>query len=327
MRSCWIKTEGGKATLEYREVSEPQPKAGEIIVRVRAAGLNRGELIVGGVMHGGAQKIGGTEAAGVVHALGPGVTNVKPGDRVMGRTRGGFAEVAVMDAYEAMPVPPRLNWEQAAAIPASSLAAYDALHLYGPLRHAEWLLVTGASSAVGVACIQIGRLIGARIIGTSGSAEKIEKLKGIGLEYGIRTRTPDFGQQVREITGGQGVKLAVNCVGGSYFPECMRSLAILGRLATVGYTDGVYKNEIDLRELHGNRYAVFGVSNVRLSAERRAETVQAFMRDVVPALANGSTTPLIDRVFDFEQLPAAKAYLESNAQVGKIVARAPQRSR
>lgn len=180
---------------------------------------------------------------------------------------------------------------------------------------------------MGVACIQIGRLIGARIIGTSGSAEKIEKLKGLGLEYGIRTRTPDFSQQAKEITGGQGVKLTVNCVGGSYFPECMRSLAILGRLATVGYTDGVYKNEIDLRELHASRHAVFGVSNARLSAERRAETVQAFIRDVVPALANGSMKPLIDRVFDFEQLPAAKAYLESNAQVGKIVARAPQRSR
>ncbi len=324
MKSCWIKTENGKATLEFRDVPEPEPKPGEIIVKVHAAGLNRGELIVGGVMHGGAQKIGGTEAAGLVRAVGAGVTALRAGDRVMGRARGGFAEFAVMDAYEAIPVPPRLTWEQAAAIPASSLAAYDALHLYGPLRRNEWLLVTGASSAVGVASIQIGKLIGARIIGTSGSAEKIGKLKALGLEYGIETRAPNFAGEVREITGGEGVQLAVNCVGGSYFPECMRSLAILGRLATVGYTDGVFKNEIDLRELHGSRYAVFGVSNARLSAERRAETVQGFIRDVVPALADGSTEPTIDRVFDFEQLPAAKAYLESNAQIGKIVARAPK---
>lgn len=323
MKSCWIKTDSGKSTLEFRDVPAPEPKPGEIIVRVHAAGLNRGELIVGGVMHGGAQKIGGTEAAGVVHALGEGVNNVKPGDRVMGRARGGFAEYAVMDAYEAMPVPDSLNWEQAAAIPASALAAYDALHLYGPLKQGEWLLVTAASSAVGVASVQISKLIGARIIGTSGSAEKIEKLKAIGMEFGIKTRSPDFAQQVRELTGGHGAKLVVNCVGGSYFPECMRSLAILGRLATVGYTDGVYKNEIDLRELHGSRYAVFGVSNARLSPERRAETVRGFMRDVLPALADGRTAPIIDRVFDFDQIPAAKAYLESNAQVGKIVARAP----
>jgi NADPH:quinone reductase-like Zn-dependent oxidoreductase len=323
MKSCWIRTVSGKATLEYRDIPTPEPKPGELIVEVYAAGLNRGELIVGGVMHGGPEKIGGTEAAGVVHALGAGVTGFKRGDRVMGRARGGFAQYATMGTHEAMPVPGALTWEQAAAIPASGLAAYDALHLYGPLKPREWILVTAASSAVGAACIQLAKLIGARIIGTSGSAEKLQKLKSFGLEFGIETRAPDFSQQVRALTGGEGVKLAVNCVGGSYFPECMRSLAILGRLATVGYSDGVYRNEIDLRELHGSRHAVFGVSNARLTAEQRAETVKGFMRDVWPALANGDTAPVVDRVFDFDQIPAAKAYLESNGQVGKIVARGP----
>lgn len=324
MKSCWIITEGGKATLEYRDVPDPEPRTGEVIVKVGAAGMNRGELIVGGVMHGGPQKIGGTEAAGTVHRLGAGVASLKVGDRVMGRARGGFAEYAVMDAHEAMPVPAKLDCEQAAAIPASWLAAYDALHLYGPLKRDEWLLVAGASSAVGVACIDIGRIVGARIIGTSGSSEKIEKLERIGLHHGIKTRSPDFSAQVMELTGGQGVKLAVNCVGGTYFRECMRSLQILGRLAVVGYTDGVFASEIDLRELHGSRHAVFGVSNARLNAERRAETVRGFTRDVIPALASGMSAPHIDRVFDFEALPAAKAYLESNVQVGKIVARAPK---
>ena len=324
MRSCWIKTENGVATLEFRDVAEPRPKAGEVIVRVQAAGMNRGELIVGGVMHGGPQKIGGTEAAGIVHALGDGVTTVKRGDRVMGRARGGFAEFAVMDAHEAMQVPSSLSWEQAAAIPASSLAAYDALHLYGPLKRDEWVVVAGASSAVGVACVLIAKFIGARIIGTSGSAEKIEKLRKIGMEFGIRTRKPDFAARVHELTGGEGAKLVVNCVGGSYFPECMRSLGILGRLATVGYTDGVFTNEIDLRELHGSRYAVFGVSNARLSPALRAATVQNFVRDVLPAIADGRLVPLIDRVFDFDQIPAGKAYLESNAHVGKIVALGPR---
>lgn len=105
------------------------------------------------------------------------------------------------------------------------------------------------------------------------------------------------------------------------FAECMRSLAFGGRLATVGYVDGVYKTELDLQELHANRHVVFGISNSRLSEEGRAATVRGFVRDVLPAIADGRLTPVIDRVFPFDELPAAKDYMESNAQVGKIVVR------
>ncbi len=323
MKSCWIKTENEKTILEFRETPAPQPKPGELVLRVHATSLNRGELIAGSVMHGGPLKLGGTEAAGVVHAVGEGVATVKPGDRIMGRARGGFAEYALMDEYEAMPVPARLTWEQAGAISATFLAAYDALFPYGQLQRGEWLLVTGASSGAGVASIQIGKVVGARIIGTSGSSEKIEKLKAIGLDVGIRTRGADFAQRVREATGGGGANLVVNCVGGSQFPECMRALAYQGRLATVGYVDGVFKSEIDLGALHANRHVVFGVSNSRLGAAGRAATVRGFVRDVLPALVDGRVVPVIDKVFSFDELPAAKDHMESNVQVGKIVVRAP----
>lgn len=321
MKSYWIKTEHGKAVLEFRDVPAPQPKPGEIVIRVHATAMNRGELIVGGVMHGGPEKLGGTEAAGVVHVVGAGVTTVKPGERVMGRARGGFAEYALMDAHQAMPAPERLTWEQAAAVPVSFLTAYEMLFPYGKLQRGEWLLVTGASSGAGVASIQTARMLGARTIGTSGSAEKLERLKEAGLEVGIRTRSADFADRVKEATGGRGADLVVNCVGGSVFPECMRALAYKGRLATVGYVDGVLKSEIDLGALHANRYVVFGVSNTRLGPEGRAEAVRGFARDVLPALADGRITPVIDRVFSFDELPAAKARMESNAQIGKIVVR------
>lgn len=326
MKSCWIRTANEKTTLEFRDVPAPQPRPGEIVLRVRAAGLNRGQLIVGSVMHGGALKLGGTEAAGEVCALGEGVTGVKVGDRVMGRAlgrgRGTFAEYAALDARQAMPVPPRLTWEEAAAIPVSFLVTYDALFPYGQLKRGEWLLVTGASSGAGVASIQTGKLLGARVIGTSGSAEKLRKLKAIGLDVGIQTRAPDFAARVREATG-KGADLAVNCIGGSVFSECMRSLAHGGRLATVGYVDGVYQAGIDLQELHASRHVVFGVSNTRLSDEQQAETARGFVRNVLPAFADGRITPVIDRVFSFDELPAAKDYMESNAQVGKIVVRIP----
>ncbi len=321
MKSCWIKTEDGKAVLEFRDVPLPQPKAGEIVVQVHATSMNRGELIVGGVVHGGAEKIGGTEAAGIVHAIGESVTSFKTGERVMGRARGGFAEYTVMDARQAMPVPPCLNWEQAAAIPVAFLTAYEMLFQCGRLRQGEWLLITGVSSGVGVASIQTAKVIGASVIGTSGSAQKLEKLKAAGLDLGIQTRAPDFAGKVKAATGGRGADLIVNCVGGSVFQECVRALAYEGRLATVGYVDGVLKSEIDLGALHANRYVLFGVSNAKLSPAQRAETVRGFMRDVFPAVADGRIKPLIHKIFSFDDLPAAKDCIESNTQIGKIAVR------
>ena len=325
MKSWWIKTEGNDTMVELRDIPVPEPGEGEIVVCVHTASLNRGQFIVAGTFfHGASSKPGGTDAAGTVHAVGRGVTSIKPGDRVMGRTKGrggGQAEYALMEVHQAIPVPECLSWDQAGAIPAVFLVAYDMLYPYGKLKPGEWLLVTAASSGVGVASIQAGKVIGANVIGTSGSTQKLEKLKSIGLDVGIETRQGDFAEKVMEVTGGRGADLAVNCVGGSVFSECMRALAHKGRLATVGYVDGVMKSEIDLEALHANRFELFGVSNSRLSPEDRAATVRGFNRDLLPAFADGRITPVIDKVFSFHELPAAKDYMESNAQVGKIVIR------
>ena len=322
MKSCWIVTKNHKAVLEWRDVPVPQPKADDIVIRVRATAMNRGELVVGGAVHGGPEKIGGTEAAGEVHAVGEGVTAFRPGDRVFGRVRGGFAEYAAMFAHQAMPMPQQLTWEQAAAIPISFLTAYEMLYPpYGKLKAGEWLLVTGASAGAGVASIQLAKLIGAQTIGTSGSAEKLAKLKAIGLDVPIATRSADFAAKVMAATDGKGADLIVNLVGGSVFAECVRCLTRRGRLAVVGYVDGVLKAEIDLAAVHANRHEIFGISNAKLNAEEREQAVRGFARDVLPAIADGRITPLIDRVFAFDELPAAKACMESSAMVGKIVVR------
>ena len=321
MKSYWIVTKDNKATLERREVPEPKPKAGEVLVKVHASALNRGELIVGGVVHGGPEKIGGNEASGVIHALGEGVTGLKTGDRVMGRARGAFADYALMDAHQVMPAPQRLTWEEAAATPLSFITAYEAVVMYGKLQRGEWLLVLGASSGAGVCCIQIAQVLGARTIGTSGSAEKLKKLNAVGLDVGLTTRSPDFSEKVREATAGAGANLAVNLVGGSVFAECLRSLARKGRVAIVGYVDGQHHADIDLSAVHANRFEIFGISNAKLKPEERAEAAQGFRRDILPAIERGRISPMVDRVFGFEDLPAAKAHMESNAMVGKIVVR------
>ncbi len=322
MKTCWIVTQDHKAVFEWREMQVPQPKAGEIVIRVRATALNYGELVVGGAVHGGPEKLGGNEAAGEVHAVGAGVTAFRPGDRVFGRVRGGFAEYAAAFVHQIMPMPPRLTWEQAAAIPVSFLTAYEMLYPpYGKLRAGEWLLVTGASSGAGVASIQIAKMLGAHTIGTSGSADKLATLKTIGLEVPIATRIADFAAQVKTATGGKGADLVVNLVGGSVFAECVNSLARHGRLAVVGYLDGVLEAKIDLAAVHVNRLEIFGVSNAKLSAEERAQAVSGFARDVLPAIVDGRITPLVGQVFAFDDLPAAKACMESSATVGKIVVR------
>lgn len=322
MKSFWIKSERGKTALELRDVEVPQPKAGEIVVRMRAASLNRGELLASIGMHSAdVPRPAGGDGAGEVQAVGEGVTGFKPGDRVMGRARGAFAEYVAMPVHQAMPVPERLTWEQAGAVPTAFITAYEALRAYGRLKAGEWLLVAGASSGVGVACVQIGKVIGAKLIGTSGSAHKLAKLKSIGLDLGIRARGGDFADRVLEATGGEGVDVAVNLVGGTAFPGCLRSLANKGRLAIVGYVDGVMKCEIDLEPVHGKRLEIYGVSNTHLTAAERAEAARGFARELLPALADGRITPLIDRVFSFGELPGAKAYVESNAQLGKVVVR------
>lgn len=319
MKSYWIVTKDNVATLERREVPVPQAGAGEVLVRVHASALNRGELTVGGVMHGGPEKLGGNEFAGVVHAVGQGVAGIKEGDRIMGRGRGGWAEFGIMDAEQVLPVPSHMTFEQAAGAVLCLITAYEGLVGYGKLKKGEWALILGASSGAGVAALQIAQVIGAKTIGTSGSAEKLAKLKAAGLDVGIQTRKPDFAAKVREATGGAGADVALNLVGGTYFPEILRALARKGRVAICGYVDGSHHAEIDLSAVHANRFQVFGISNSKATAAERAEAKRSFERDIMPAYIERRMTPLVDRVFAFDELPAAKAHMESNAMTGKIV--------
>lgn len=315
MRAYFIESGNDGTRLELREVPQPQASDGKLLVRVRAAGLNRGEFIAGhGLVKPGAPKPAGGEAAGEV---------VGSNARVMGRAAGAFAEYALMDAREAIPIPAGLSFEQAAAIPLTFMVVHDMLLEQGNLKAGEWLLVTGISSGVGVAALQAAKALGAKVIGTSGSAKKLELLGRHGLDVALETRRPDFAKKVLEATGGKGANLAINTVGGSVFAECIRALAYEGRLAIVGYVDGKLTSEVDLDAVHAKRLRIFGVSNKLRTAEQRAGTVRGFVADFLPLFAGGKIKPLIDRTFAFGDLAKAKAYMESDAHVGKIVLTGP----
>lgn len=313
MKAYVLKSGPNGTSLELREKPTPQPSPTQLLVKIHAASMNRGELIRGqGLVKPGTEKPAGMDCAGEV---------VGTGEKVMGRLPGAFAEYGVMDRQDAIPVPPNLSWEEAAAIPITFNVVYDMLVQQGHLKSGEWLLVTGVTAGVGVAALQAGKALGAKVIGTSGSAAKLRTLEAAGLDVALETRKPDFADAVMKATDGNGVNLVVNNVGGTVFAECIKCMAYEGRLATVGYLDHTMKAQIDLAALHEKRLKLYGVSNKLRTAEQRKATVDGMKRDFMPFFASGTLKPLIHKVYAFDDLPKAKDYMESNAAVGKIVIR------
>ena len=322
MRSYWINAKGGRTELEAREVPTPSPGPGTILLRMRAAGLNRGELMAGiGLTAVGAAKPLGIEGAGEVMESGPGVTGFNVGDRLMGRVIGAFSEFALIEACDAIPVPQNLSWEEAAATPIAFMVVHDMLVGQGNLKAGETLLVLGVSSGVGVAALQAGKVLGAKVVGTSGSPQKLEKLKSLGLDVPIVTRRGDFRDAVMKATGNKGADLCVNTVGGTVFAEGIRALAFQGRMAIVGYVDGSLKADIDLDAVHAKRLKIYGVSNKMRNAAQRSESVRGLVEAFLPAIADGRIRPLIDKVFGFAGMASAKEHMESDAHAGKVVVR------
>ncbi len=322
MKSYWINKTATGTELELRELPIPTPGPEQVLVRVRATSINRGDIMGAIKLHsakGG--RPAGVDGAGEIEAIGANVRGVAVGDRVMFRAKGCFSEYVVVEETLLTPVPACLNWEQAAVIPIAYITAYEAILQFGRVQAGEWVVIAGASSGVGVAALQIAKICGAKVIGTSGSAEKLARLKELGLDAGILTRGENFAEQARQITGGAGVGLAVNLVGGSAFAGCLEALTDFGRLAVVGYVDGQMLTGLDIEPVHGKRLQIFGLSNAPLSTAMRAVAQRGFEREVMPAIADGRIVPVIDCTFSFDELPAAKQYVEQNTLLGKVAIR------
>ncbi len=320
MKSYWMQSDGVNADISLREIERPVPGSDQLLIRVKAAGLNRGEFILSHGLHKvGAAKQIGMEAAGEVVSCGHSVTGFKPGDRVMGRCPGAFAEYALMSEPETMMMPSSLDWNQAAGVPLTSLVVFDMLVVQGQLKPGEWVFITGVTSGVGVSALSMAKALGAKVIGTSGSQEKLDQLNALGLDLGICTRAPNFYDAVMKATDGRGVDLVINTVGGSVFAECIRAMAFEGRLATVGYVDGVLKAEMDIEALHAKRLKLFGVSNKLRTAEQRSAAMPDFKKQILPLIESGKIVPMIYRTLSFDKLVEAKSMMDANQHLGKII--------
>jgi NADPH:quinone reductase len=315
--------EGGR--WEIRETQRPTVPPGQVLVRVRASSINRAEFrrlhglrLVPGQPALEA-RVGGGDAAGEVVELGEGVSGFAPGQRVMGRCAGGFAEYALIDAREAMPAPSCLSWEEAASIPVVFVVVHDALFVSGRLQKGETVLVTGAASGVGVATLALAKHIGARVIGTSRSAAKLEKLKAHGLDAGIATGSDGFAAALAPVVGDNGVDMIVDNIGGDVLAACIAALAVGGRYVTIGRMSGVTTGELDVDKLAEKRLHLYGVSNRLRNAAQRAESMRRFVADLMPALEAGQIRPIIDCTFPLDELAAAQAHVEADRHVGKVV--------
>jgi NADPH:quinone reductase len=320
MKSYFLVSDEHGSTLEQREVSKPDPGPAQVLVKMHAASLNRGEFIHGHGLHAGSSaKAAGMEGAGEIASLGAGVTGHAIGDKVMGRCPGAFSEYALMDTREILPAPLGLSMGEAASIPLTFLVTFDLLVLQGHLQSGQWLLINGVSSGVGVASLQMGKVLGAKVIGTSGSQDKLNQLATLGLDLGINTRQPDYFEAVMRATDNQGVSVAVNTIGGGVFAESLRCLAFQGRMGIVGYVDGKLNANVDLNALHAKRLCVYGVSNKLRTPVQRASGNAQFAKEILPAFSDGRIHPMVYRTFEFDQIPEARALMESNQQNGKIV--------
>jgi NADPH:quinone reductase len=311
-------------TLELREIPDPKPEPGELLIRVKAAGVNRADLYQRKGTHPAPTKYGsliiaGLEAVGEVKDIGDGVKGFRRGDRVMAHWPGGYAELVAVNHRLVLPVPERLSWEEAAAIPVSYMTEHDALITNAGLRAKESVLIHAASSGVGVAAVQIARLFGAKpIMGTGGDPGKFDALRSLGMDLGIHYRTQNFADAVLNHTAGAGVDVIIDHVGGPYLKDNLRCLALKGRLVSVGRLGGK-AGELDLDFLALRRLHLIGVTFRTRTLEERVAIAERFTREVLPALADGRLKPKIDRVFPFDQALAAQNYLASNVQVGKVV--------
>jgi len=311
--------DGGSIHWRVADIAEPQPGPGQLLVRVKAASINRGEsVLLKTKLPTGA---GGIDAAGEVVEIGANVSRFKRGERVAGRCAGGFAELAAMNEFEAMALPPEVRFEAAACLPVSFTVAHDALVVNGHLAKGETVLITGVSSAVGVAALAIAKFLGATVIGTSRSPEKLARLKAAGLDLGLHATAPNFSAAVKQATHGQGANVAIDTVGAAFFHEILNSLAVDGRYATIGQMSGAPKVELDMDAFAMRRLHLFGVSNRLRTPEQRAQSARRFAEELMPAIAGGKVRPIVDRVFALEEVEAAHQHVYADRQLGKVVIR------
>jgi NADPH:quinone reductase len=313
---------GGPEVLQIVERPRPVPGEDEILVRVRAAGMNRMDVLQREGKYPlppDATDVLGVELAGVVESLGPGAGRFTRGDRVMALvTSGAQADWAVVPEATALPVPDGMSFEQAAAFPETYFTVWSNVFERAALKRGETLLVHGGASGIGTAALMLAKAFGVRVIVTAGSSEKCAACLKLGADGAIDYRKQDFVAVSRDMTAGKGPDVILDMVGGDYIARNLEAIAFDGRIAQIAFQTG-YKAEVDFRLLRRKLVTLTGSSLRSQPLEMKAKIAAALEEKVLPLLSKGQAKPLIDSTFPLEKVADAHARMDGGEHVGKIV--------
>jgi NADPH:quinone reductase-like Zn-dependent oxidoreductase len=321
---AWIgKRDGNGLAYALSDLPDPEPARGEVLLRVRAVGLNLVDRFpkASHFSHSppAPEAIPGLEVAGEIASLGEGVTEHRVGDRVMSMVQGGCAQYVRAPQSLLMPVPSGMSWTDAAAVPVSFLTAHDALVTHGRMPRNGTVLIHAITTGVGLAAVQLARIGQASLVaGTSGSAGKLERTRALGLDCALLDPYAGFADEVLAATGQRGVDVVIDHIGGKLLNETLRATAIGGRVIDVGRFGGA-RTEIDLELLAVRRISLIGVTFRTRSLAEHASIVAAFVESHGPHLASGVLRPVVDRVLPFDALPEAIERAQRREQFGKFV--------
>jgi NADPH:quinone reductase-like Zn-dependent oxidoreductase len=335
MRQIWIPKTGEPEVLELREAPDPEPTAGHVRVRVQASGINFADILARMGLYPDAPELPavvGYEVAGTVDGVGEGVESFSDGDRVVCMTRfGGYSDVICVPRAAVRTIPDSLDFEGAASIPVNYLTAWLMLFRLGNVRSGEKVLVHACAGGVGLAAVQICRHFGAEIIGTA-SAGKHQRLFEMGVSACIDYRTQDFLDEVKRLTDGRGVDIALDAVGGASYRKSYKSLADLGRLFIFGASSlapGTKRSWISALtglskmgsfkplQLMSHNKGVYGVNIGHLW--HHGDELTAMLGQILDLFADGTFKPVVDRSFPFSEAAAAHRYIQERKNFGKVV--------
>ncbi len=321
MRAVVLKENGGPEVLTIEEIPSPKPGPEEVVVQLRATALNRADLLQRMGLYPGPEmeyEIPGMEFAGEIAEVGERVRSCSVGDSVMGIVGGGsYAEQLVTHERTLLPIPDGVDLGDAAAIPEVFMTAFDALVVQGGLTSGRWALVHAGASGVGTASIQITKALGARIIVTASSG-KVAACQALGADVVVDYTTADFADAVKESTGGQGVDVVLDVIGGEYTVRNIQALRVGGRIIQVGVM-GEGRVDLPLGLLLMKRASIIGTTLRSRPLEDKIKLAQQVKAELLPLFETGQLRPVIDSRFGFDQIADAHAYMQTNANIGKIL--------
>jgi NADPH2:quinone reductase len=322
MRVIEIITSDRITKLEVRQLPIPTPNSTQILIKVFASGLNRADILQKKGKYpppAGASDILGLEVAGDIVKIGDAVSGFKVGDKGCALLEGGgYAEYALADYRQVLPIPKNLDYIQGAALPEAFFTAWSNLFHAAHLQKNESLLVHGGTSGVGIAAIALAKLFNIECFATAGSEAKCEFLRGLGIKRAINYKTENFVEVIKSETVGKGVNVILDMVGGDYFQKNMESLTFRGRLISIALQNGA-KAEVNFTPLLIKNLTIIGTTLRNKSVEEKALIAQDLKDKVWPALTNGAISPVIDRVFALEDAEKAHELMQSGQHIGKII--------